>query len=317
MDDLFTLHPDEVFLRREALDRGYDDKDLRTGLREGLISRVRHGAYAPADLWSRSDDLDRHRMRAHAVLRSHDSNLALSHTSAAVEHGLRLYQPDLRRVHVTSLDGSIARSTPEIVYHTGSCGDDDLDEVNGQLVVEPVRAGIEAASLGGVDQGVVVLDSVIDLGKGTLDDIHRKFRELTGQPYCRKLQVVVRLVRTGSNSVAETLGRQLMWRQHVPEPVLQFEVYDEYGQLVGRCDYAWPEYGLLGEFDGVQKYGRLRREGETMEQAILREKTREDALREITGWLMIRIIWSELFTPAATAARLHRQLQRGARLMAA
>jgi hypothetical protein len=241
----------------------------------------------------------------------------LSHTTAAVEHGLRLYQPDLRRVHVTSLDGSIARSTPEIVYHTGSCRDEDLQVVNGQLLIEPVRAAIEAASLTSVDQGVVVLDSVIDLGMGTLEDVHRRFRELTGQPYCRKLQVVVRLVRTGANSVAESLGRQLMWRTHLPEPILQFEVYDEQGQLVGRCDWAWPEYGLLGEFDGREKYGRLRREGETIEQAIIREKTREDALREITGWLMIRIIWPELFTPAVTAARIRAQLERGRRFVAA
>lgn len=317
MDELFTLHEDRVFLRREALEHGYDDKDLRAALRGCLITRIRHGAYAPASDWSAADDRRRHQLRAHAVLRSHTSPLALSHTSAAVEHGLRLYEPDLRRIHVTSLDGSIARSTPEVVYHTGACTDDDLHAVNGQLAIEPVRAGIEAASLGSVDQGVVVLDSVVDLEMGTLDDVRRKFRELTGQPYSRKLQVVVRLVRKGANSLAETLGRQLMWRHHLPEPVLQFEVYDDRGRLVGRCDFAWPEYGLLGEFDGMQKYGRLRREGETVEQAVVREKTREDALREITGWLMIRIIWPELFTPQVTAARIRAQLQRGSRLIAA
>jgi hypothetical protein len=237
----------------------------------------------------------------------------LSHTTAAVEHGLRLYQPDLRRVHVTSLDGSIARTTADIVYHTGECADSDLAEVGGHLVIEPVRAAIESASLGRVDQGMVVLDSVIDLDLGTLEDVHEKFRQLTGQPYSRKLQVVVRLVRTGANSVAESLSRYLMWREHLPEPVLQFEVRDEFGNLIGTCDFAWPEHGLLGEFDGLQKYGRLRRPGESIEDAIIREKLREDALREITGWLMIRLIWPELFTPKVTAARIRSQLERGAR----
>jgi hypothetical protein len=251
------------------------------------------------------------------VIRSHDSPLALSHTSAAVEHGLRMYQPDLRQVHVTSLDGSIARSTPEVVYHTGACDEADLVPVGDRLVIEPVRAGIETASLGRVDQGMVVLDSVIDLKLGTLDDVHQKFLELTGQPYSRKLQVVVRLVRVGAESVAESLSRYLMWTQHLPEPRLQFEVYDEFGNLIGRCDFAWPEYGLLGEFDGKEKYGRLRLEGETVQQAVVREKTREDALREATGWLMIRLIWRELFTPSATATRLRAQLERGARLIAA
>jgi hypothetical protein len=166
-----------------------------------------------------------------------------------------------------------------------------------------------------VDQGVVVLDSVIALDKATLDDVHRRFRELTGQPYSRKLQIVVRLVRPGAGSLAESLGRQLMWREHLPEPVLQFEVYDHHGHLVGCCDYAWPEYGVLGEFDGKEKYGRLRRPGESVQDAVIREKLREDALREITGWLMIRIIWRELFTPTATAARIREQLRRGAALI--
>jgi hypothetical protein len=108
-----------------------------------------------------------------------------------------------------------------------------------------------------------------------------------------------------------------MFRCGLPEPVLQFEVRDAAGTFVGRTDFAWPEYGLLGEFDGFSKYGRLRRPGETVEEAVVREKTREDLLREVTGWLMIRLIWRELFTPDATAARLRAQLLRGRKLVAA
>jgi hypothetical protein len=102
----------------------------------------------------------------------------------------------------------------------------------------------------------------------------------------------------------------------LPEPVLQFEVYDEHGMLVGRTDFAWPDHGLLGEFDGETKYLRLRRENETIEQAVLREKRREDKLREITGWLMIRLIWSELFTATVTGERIRRQLLVGQTLRA-
>jgi hypothetical protein len=317
MDELGQLHDDHVFSRAEALQYGYSDDDLQACLRAGLIVRIRHGAYTGATLWAAADELERHRLRAHAVLRSHGSRLALSHTSAAVEHGLRLFRPDLARVHVTCLDRRIARTTSDVVYHQGACPEHDLQLVGAHLAVTPVRAGLEAASLTHVAAGMVLLDSVIDLKLGSLEEIHRRFERIAGWPNSRKLNITVRLVRKGANSVGESLARHLMWRQHLPEPELQFEVRDQWGRLLGVTDFAWPEYGLLGEFDGMEKYRRLRKEGETPGQAVEREKKREDRLREETGWLMVRLIWPELFTPGPTAARIRAQLERGKTLKVA
>jgi hypothetical protein len=316
MDELQHLHEDHVFSRGEALAHGYSDDDLRAQLRFGEIVRVRHGAYTGAELWSNADEVERHRLRAHAVLRSHDSKIALSHTSAAVEHGLRLFEPDLSRIHVTCLDRRIARTTRDVVYHQGTCPDSNLQYVGSQLTVDPVRAGLEAASLASVAAGMVILDSVIDLNLGSLDEIHRGFEAMGGWPRSRRLQVTARLVRKGSNSVGESLARHLMWSQHLPEPELQFEVRDQWGQIIGITDFAWPAHGLLGEFDGMVKYGRLRKEGETPGEAVEREKKREDRLREETGWYMVRLIWAELFRPGPTAARIRRQLERGKVLVA-
>jgi hypothetical protein len=39
MDDLRTLHEDQVFQRREALEAGYTDRDLYGALRDGLLDR--------------------------------------------------------------------------------------------------------------------------------------------------------------------------------------------------------------------------------------------------------------------------------------
>jgi len=317
MDDLRFLHDDHVFSRREALEHGYRDEDLHLCLRAGVLVRIRHGSYTFTDVWAVADDMERHRLRAHAVLRSHSSRIVLSHTSAAVEHGLRLYEPDLRRIHVTCLDKPMARTTHDVVYHERPCAESEFTEVGGSLVVNPVRAGLEAASLTTVAGGMVVLDSVLDLKGANLGEIHREFARISGSPYSRKLQITVRLTRKGAQSVAETLSRHLMWERHLPEPVLQFEVRDEWGNVLGITDFAWPEYGVLGEFDGMVKYGRLRREGETAGEAVEREKRREDALRAETGWLMVRIIWAELFHPSATAAKIRTQLDRGRTLRVA
>lgn len=317
MDDLRNLHSDHVFLRREALDHAYRDQDLQHGIRDGRLVRIRHGAYTFADVWNEADDLRRHSLRAHAVVRSHEVPVALSHTSAAVEHGLRLFRPDLSKVHVVTRERRLARTTGDVVYHRGTYGDEDFGVVNEHLTVEPVRAGLQAASLTDGKGGIVILDSVVDLGLGTRGEMEERYQQIAGHPFSRPLQVTVRLVREGAKTVGESLSRYMMWTEHLPEPELQFEVRDLGGALLGTCDFAWPEYGVLGEFDGMQKYGRLLRNGETAGDAVQREKVREDLLREITGWLMVRIIWKEIFTPGPTGAKIRRQLERGKRLIVA
>ena len=58
------------------------------------------------------------------------------------------------------------------------------------------------------------------------------------------------------------------------------------------------------EFDGDAKYLSLRRPGETIEQCVMREKAREDLLRRLTGWQLIRVIWADLDRPGVTAAMI-------------
>lgn len=76
----------------------------------------------------------------------------------------------------------------------------------------------------------------------------------------------------------------------LPLPRLQntFQIPD--GEA--RADFDW-DGRVVGEFDGLQKYGRLLRPGETATAALIREKKREDALRA-QGIMVIRWTWSTL-----------------------
>jgi hypothetical protein len=96
----------------------------------------------------------------------------------------------------------------------------------------------------------------------------------------------------------------LLWREHVPKPVPQFQVRDSEGNLMGVVDFAWPALGVFLEFDGRVKYDRLRRPGETLEEVILREKRREELICALTGWVCIRITWEDLARPTTTARRI-------------
>src|ERR1700712_4419235 len=93
-----------VFLRREALECGYTDAMLASLRRQGVLVRVRHGAYCFADAWSTYSPEGRHLVRARAVIRTTPGPVALSHTTALIAHGVAVWGTDLTRVHVTRLD---------------------------------------------------------------------------------------------------------------------------------------------------------------------------------------------------------------------
>ena len=298
-----------VFLRSEAREDGYDDRAVARALRYQQWVRVRHGAYTFSDTWDSADDLERHRIRARAVVRSLGDSVILSHTSAAIEHGLRVWGADLSRVHVTRLDGGAGRTERDVVHHEGFCLSDDLEERNGLLVAKPARAALETASLASVESGLVVLDSALNLRRCTEDDLAAGHALLQRWPHTRHLNLTLRLADAGAESVGESRARYLCWEQGLPRPQTQFEVRDAHGRLVGTTDLAWPEHGLLGEFDGRIKYGRLLQDGELPGDAVFREKQREDLLREVLGWAMIRIVWAHLYQPAETAARIRRLLR--------
>ncbi len=98
-----------------------------------------------------------------------------------------------------------------------------------------------------------------------------------------------------------------MWRAGLPPPALQVPQYSVDGRSLGRVDFWWEDQGLVGEFDGRVKYGRLLGPGQSAGDVVFAEQRREDALRE-TGRGMARWVWSELDPFDTVAARLRRAL---------
>ncbi len=68
------------------------------------------------------------------------------------------------------------------------------------------------------------------------------------------------------------------------------------------------------EFDGREKYVKYLKEGESVVDAVLREKARESMIAELTGWRCIRITWADLQHPERTAARIIAFLRQASRV---
>lgn len=293
------------FTRSHARNAGYDDRAITREVKARRWYRVRRGYYTFPDLWQAATGVERHLVRCRCVLDSLGENVALSHASGCVALDVDLWGIDLTRVHVTRLDGGAGRIEGDVVHHEGFVSDGEVLEVNGLRVLPAQRCVLEAGSLASAEAALVLLNSALHRRLCSIDDIGDQFDLMAHWPRMRHLHVPVRMCTDKAESVGESRGLWLFFKQHLPAPILQLEVYDG-RRLLGRTDWAWPKLRGLGEFDGKVKYGRLLAPGQEPGEVVFEEKRREDLLREATGAWMIRIIWADLSQPERTAQRLRR-----------
>ena len=292
---------DVVFLRREAIADGYTDRAIRALVKAGVWQRVRHGAYVSGALWAELEVADRHRVRARAVLRTAHPSTVLSHVSAAVEHGAPVWGVDLEVVHVTRTDGKPRRREAGVVHHTGVLPDDDLVPVNGVRATTPLRVAAEMTTVASVESALVSVDALLRLAGADGGEVAARLAVVNRWPYSLASQVVFRLADPRHESPGESRTAYFCWQMHLPKPEPQVEIRDEAGDLVARLDFAWAAFGVFLEFDGKEKYLRFRRDGETLDEFLMREKEREELVCKLTGWTCIRIRWAELHRPEVLA----------------
>lgn len=297
-----------VMLRRDAIAAGYDDNALKRLVRSEAFVRMRQGAYVRSAIWARADRVDKHLLLCHAVMRQYDDGVALSHASACVKQGGPNWGLDLSDVHVTNMFGKGERHSARIYHHRGSIRVNDVTRADDHWMTAATRTALDTANDAEREAAVCVLDWFLNQGRTSLESYGMAFTMMKEWPDTLGLHRKLQLCDGRSESVGETRSRLLFREQRLPAPELQWNVFHPSGVLAGRVDFAWPRHRLLCEFDGKQKYLQMRRPGETIEAAVLREKRREDLLRELTGWTFIRLIWADLERPQETAARIRRAM---------
>lgn len=297
-----------VFLRREALADGYSDRAIQGKVASGEWHRVRRGAYVDGAAWRDLSATDRHRVTARAVLKSSHSSTVLSHASAALEHGVPVWGIDLTEVHVTRTDGKPRRREAGVVHHRGRLSPDEVTTVGEVPVTSIVRTAIEMPTITGVEAALVSVDALLRLGQPSSATLHSALDRSKHWPRSLISQVVFRLADPRHESAGESRTAYLCWDQRLMRPEPQVIVHDERGREFARVDFAWPELGVFLEFDGREKYRIFRRENESLEDYLMREKRREERICMLTGWVCIRISWQDLERPRETGERIRRIL---------
>jgi hypothetical protein len=293
-----------IFLRRDSIALGYDDRRLRAMVRAGVLHKIRHGAYIPTETWRVLDASGRHRVTARAVLRTAHPTAVLSHVSAILEHEAPTWNVDLSVVHLTRTDGVAGRREAGVVHHCGGLPESDVRLRHLLPVTTPGRALIELTSHASVESSLVSTNWLLNQGATSPAELEGLVQRFRHWPGTLTSDLAVRLANGRNAWPGEARLSHLLWREHLPKTAPQYEIYDETGRLVAVLDFALPDFGVFIEFDGVIKYERLRREGETLSDVILREKRREELVCLLTGWICVRVTWEDLSRPTLTARRI-------------
>lgn len=180
--------------------------------------------------------------------------------------------------------------------------------MDGLPVTCPARTVVDVARRGPLEYGVAAADRALALGIDP-DELSAQVEQWPHRPGIRRARLAVGFADSLSESFGESFSRLVIWRIGLPTPTLQY-VVDVRGVRY-RSDFAWPEYNVLGEFDGRVKYSQVL-DRRTAAEVVLAEKRREQHLHSV-GWDVIRWGMDELRNPHQLSALLEPALRRGAK----
>jgi len=293
------------FLRPAALRAGYSDNEIRRLRRNGTWASVRRGSYLPTGQLQLLDDNQRHELLVRSTIPGLRNPAVVSHTSAAVLHGIPLWSTHLGLVHVTRPQPANGGRSGSLLCHTAALPDGDIAVVGDIRITTPARTIADLARLLPFEQAVVAADGALHKKLMTSAQLLDAAKGISGAPGSRSAIRVARFASGFSESVGESRSRVMMYVAALPRPILQLDVHDIWGRKLGRSDYSWHGGRLLGEFDGKIKYGRLLKPDESPGYAVFKEKLREDALRD-NGSRVVRWVWAELAQPYLVVERIRR-----------
>ena len=285
---------DELRFTHELLaEEGMTKYGLQRARREGALQQVRRGVYAGSD---DLDDRSRHLRLIRATVPMAGPGSVVSHASAGVLHGLPVPVRSLDRVWATRTSGGHGRHGS--VLHLRKCrlAPDEITVIDGIPVTTLERTVIDLSRLLAYEWGVIACDAAL---AGGLDReaLLAAAARAAGWPGARKAVAAAIFADGQAQSPLESVSRVQLHRLGFPTPVLQLPVVSG-GKVVATCDFGWDEAGLVGECDGKFKYGRLLKPGETPDDAVMREKRREERIRGAGFWI-VRWGWDEAWNPTA------------------
>ncbi|MGF2948428.1 endonuclease domain-containing protein [Microbacterium alcoholitolerans] len=132
----------------------------------------------------------------------------------------------------------------------------------------------------------------------TREQVRQRLEEWGRFKGCATARTAFGLAREHVESPKESETRVLIVQEGLPEPVVQWDVFDG-SRLVARVDLAYPDLKIAMEYDG---------DGHRTDKEQWRTDIRRQRDLEHLGWIVLHLTESDLEDPAAFIAQLRRAL---------
>jgi hypothetical protein len=289
------LPEEDVFSRTDLRLVGWSDPAVSRALCVGKIFRLRRDQFTAAPPDSR--------LAAIAAARGCQGSV-VSHRSAAVLHGLPIVGKQALRPEVTVQprrtgdlsDAHLCRATLR---------DDDVVVIDDVPVTSIARTIIDLGRHRPMATMVAAADFALHHKLTTLDELNEVLGLCRGWPGIKRAARALEQVDELAESPLESISRLAFGWLHLPPPKPQRWIYDGAGRFVGRCDFYWEEFGVVGEADGEAKLQDR--------DDVLAERRRHQALERL-HLVVARWGWSDVVrTPRLLDARIRSSFDDGRR----
>jgi len=301
-----------VFSLKTVQGDGLTRAEVRDLLAHKRIERIRHGAYVEQQLWVKAltDPVLMRRLIVSAAMVGLREPAYAYGQIAAELHGLPIQGTGPSVLEIVRPQGRDLRSATSRVKNRNrlegvrilgrDLEGEPVTRIHGIPSIGLASSAITAAAQFTREYSVGVLDAACRLGVTAAGLTETTPRWTAGKGVVAASRLI-ELARPGAESVLESISRIRLMDRGVPEPVLQQEFHDAHG-LVGRADMWWPDFGVIGEADGLGKYDDI--------SDLRAEKVREDRLRRL-GLVVVRWTWDEIWSsPRDVVARIDRARRR-------
>jgi hypothetical protein len=300
--------PDQIVTVSTAAAAGWTEGARRHAVRVGDFEPIQRGVLGLVMLTDTSL-IDRQVREAENLRTARAAALmcpraAISHVSAAISHSMPTLG-DVSRACLTVPAGTALRSLARVHLHRAAWPDQDVVSVDGYRTLSPARTVMDLARERGVGAGVIAADYALHCGLVDAAALAAAYEVCARWPGRKAARIALLSADGDSESPLESLSRLRIAGHGIPKPGLQPEICDQNGRFLGRCDFYWDEFGVVGEADGDVKY-------ESGQPAVVAERERQKLLEQ-AGLIVVRWSWSDLYAFGDVAWRLRAAFRRGAR----
>lgn len=304
----------------DLIAEGTSQRAIARAIASGELHKLSRGLYVDGPQWADGKTESRELIRTVAAhRRMRGSRDVFVSTSAAALHGLPLARIAPQRAHVAGphTNGRVHAQAPFVARHEITIAESDVVEVDGIRCTSMASTIADLLRTTRAEAGISAADAA--MRRVAWNDDERSYDEGAGEAFRDEVAVhlparsrgvvqarrLLALADGRADGPGESISRLCLLelgftRLRLQVPVRGPQSHDYH------VDFGLDEVDVWGEFDGKGKYTdpAMRRPGESIEDVVLREKSRENWIVGVTGRRLVRWEWEHI----ANADTLRRRL---------